>query len=161
MDRSFDRRTKANPAMNPFRILGTLLIMGITGFFFFKRMFKLWTYMKAAKPDGNRLDHPLRRLGDMALYGLAQKRMFNRLYGGLLHVMIFWGFCVLVIANTTLIVRGFAGPEFSFPLLGENDSLGQVYNGIKEIFTVLVLVSTADSSGGPVSRSRPPRPTLS
>ena len=126
--------------MNPLRILGTLLIMGITGFFFIKRMVKLWSYMKAAKPDAHRLDRKLDRLGDMALYGLAQKRMFNRLYGGLLHVMIFWGFCVLVIANTTLIIRGFAGPEFSFPLLGEDQPIGQIYNGIKEVFTVLVLL---------------------
>lgn len=126
-----------NPAL--LRVLGTLVIMGITGFFFFKRMARLWSYLKAGQ-SAQRLDHPLQRLGDMIVYGLAQKRMFKSLYGGLLHVMIFWGFCVLVVANSTLILRGFAGPEFNFPLLAEGDPLGAVYNGVKEVFQVLVLV---------------------
>jgi Fe-S oxidoreductase len=125
-----------NPAL---RILGTLVIMGITGFFFFKRMARLWLYLKAGK-EAHRGDHPAQRLGDVALYGLAQKRMFKSLYGGLAHVMIFWGFCVLVIANTTLIVRGFAGMDFNFPFLAEADPLGGVYNGVKEVFQILVIV---------------------
>ncbi len=122
------------------RILGTLLIMAVAGYYFVKQMARLWSYMKAAQPSPDRSSNLPARLVDLLVYGIFQKRLLNRAYGGSLHVMIFWGFCVLSLANLTLIVRGFLGPDFDwFGLLNENGSFGGVYNGIKECFMVLVL----------------------
>lgn len=121
------------------RLLGTLLLVAIAGYFFFKQMYKLLGYVKAAKPGPDRLSNPVGRVGDLILYGFLQKRLLNRAFGGALHVMIFWGFCVLVIANGTLILRGFLGPEFNLPLLAENEPIGGAYNFVKELFMGLVL----------------------
>lgn len=33
------------------RILGTLVIFGITGYFFFTRILKQWAYLKATRPN--------------------------------------------------------------------------------------------------------------
>lgn len=121
------------------RIVGTLILMAITGYFFIKQMVRLGGYAKSAHPAPNRFDNPVGRLGDLILYGFLQKRLLNRAYGGSLHVMIFWGFCVLAIANLTLILRGFAGPDFSLPFMGEAEPIGQVYNMVKELFMALVL----------------------
>ena len=120
------------------RIVGALLILAIAAFFFLKKAWKLYTFLKVAKPD-NRFDQPWERLKDMFVYAIGQKRMFKKPYGGALHVMIFWGFLVLIIANATLIIRGFAGPEFNFPLMAASQPVGAVYNFIKEIFLCLVL----------------------
>ncbi|MGE0488183.1 MAG: (Fe-S)-binding protein [Vulcanimicrobiota bacterium] len=121
------------------RLLLALFIFGVAAFFFLKKAHKLYQYLKAAKPE-DRFDNPGERLKDVLVYAIGQKRLLNRKYGGLLHVMIFWGFCVLSIANFTLIVRGFAGPDFNLPLLGVHEPLGGIYNFIKEIFICLVIL---------------------
>ncbi|MBX3170141.1 MAG: (Fe-S)-binding protein [Candidatus Eremiobacteraeota bacterium] len=125
------------------RIAGTLIILAITGYFFVKQMLRLWGFMKAAQKSPERFDRPAERIVDLILYGFLQKRLLNRAYGGSMHVMIFWGFCILAIANLTLILRGFAGPDFNLPLLAENEPIGMVYNLIKEIFMALVLLGVS------------------
>lgn len=122
------------------RLLGTLLLVAITGYFFVKQMVRLYGYMKAAHPAPERFTHPLARIGDLIVYGFLQRRLLNRAYGGSLHVMIFWGFCVLAAANLTLILRGFLGPEFELPVIGDSGPLGPSYNLVKEIFMALVLL---------------------
>ena len=124
------------------RILGTLLIFAITGFFFFRRILRQWSYLKAARPE-NRFDKLGERFVDFLYYGLGQRRLLKKGYGGILHVFIFWGFCVLSIANLTLILRGFGGDGFNLPFLAEEQGLGMVYNAVKEVFTVLVLVGVS------------------
>lgn len=120
------------------RLIGALTILAIAAFFFLKKALKLYSFLKAAKPD-NRFDNPGERIKDTLIYAIGQKRLLQRAYGGALHVMIFWGFCVLSIANLTLILRGFAGPEFNLPLLAADQPIGSVYNFVKEIFICLVL----------------------
>ena len=115
----------------------TLLI--IAAFFFIKKAYKLFQYVKVGKPI-NRFDNPMDRIGGVLVYALGQKRLFQKGYGGILHSMIFWGFCVLSIANFTLLVRGVAGRHFNLPLLAPDQILGGPYNFIKEIFLVLVCV---------------------
>ena len=114
-----------------------VLLLTIAAVVFLSRAIKLWGYVKVAKPI-DRLSNPAERLKRVFIYAFGQKRLFQKGYGGLLHVMIFWGFCVLSIANLTLLVRGVAGHSFSFPLLGPNEILGAPYNGIKELFICLV-----------------------
>lgn len=109
---------------------------------FFRRSAKLFTFVKAAKPL-DRFSNPVDRIKGVFIYALGQKRLFNRGYGGALHVMIFWGFCVLSIANLTLLIRGVAGRDFNLPLLAPDQVLGGPYNAIKEIFILLVLVGVS------------------
>lgn len=125
--------------MEPYRLVGALVILAIAAFFFLKRSSKLYSYLKAGRPD-NRFDQVGGRVMDAIVYAIFQKRLLKRAFGGTLHVMIFWGFCVLLIANLTLILRGFAGLHFHLPLLAPDEPLGMVYNPIKEIFICIVLL---------------------
>lgn len=120
------------------RLVGTLVLVAIAGFFFTKRMARLFSFLKAGRAE-NRFDHVVARLVHVLVYGLGQKRLLQKPYGGIMHVLIFWGFCVLSIANLTIILRGFAGVEFNLPLLGETEPLGAIYSLVKEVFICLVL----------------------
>ncbi|MBI3924431.1 MAG: (Fe-S)-binding protein [Armatimonadetes bacterium] len=125
--------------MEPGRLAGALIILAIGAFFFLKQVVKLYSYLKVARPE-NRFDNPGQRIADVIVYALFQKRLLARAYGGILHVMIFWGFCVLLVANLTLILRGFLGIDFSLPLLAAEEPVGALYNIFKELFIVLVLI---------------------
>ncbi len=114
-------------------------MLAVAAFFFIRRSAKLFSYIKVAKPI-DRFDNPAKRLQRVFIYAFGQKRLLKRAYGGSLHAMIFWGFCVLSVANLTLLIRGLAGRQFSFPLLAPTEILGGPYNAIKEVFIVLVMV---------------------
>lgn len=119
--------------------IAALSLLAIAAFFFFKKAIKLFQYIRVARPI-DRFDNPVERIKGVLVYALGQKRLFQKGYGGALHAMIFWGFCVLSIANVTLLIRGVAGREFNLPLLGPDQLLGAPYNFVKEIFLVLVCV---------------------
>ena len=122
--------------------LAALALLGTAAVFFFKKAIPLYKYLTVAKPI-DRFDNPGSRLQSVLVYALGQKRLFQKGYGGMLHVMIFWGVCVLSIANLTLLIRGVAGRSFNLPLLGPDQLLGAPYNAIKEMFLVLVCVGVA------------------
>lgn len=119
-----------------------LAMMAVAAFFFFRRSIKLYQFVKVAKPL-DRFDNPVGRAVGVLVYAIGQKRLLTRPYGGLMHVMIFWGFCVLSIANITLLLRGPLGRDFNLPLLSPDLMLGGPYNAIKEIFICLVLVGVS------------------
>ena len=52
----------------------------------------------------NRWDRPLARIALVAKYALLQLRTWRKLYPGLMHAMIFWGFIVLTIATTVVML---------------------------------------------------------
>ncbi len=112
-------------------------------FIFWNRAFRLFQYMLVAKPEAPRPGSFFERVADLLDFGFGQKRLLKRPYGGLLHVCIFWGFCVLSLANSTLLLRGFFGPDFHFPGLGVAQPVGAWYNSIKEYFIILVLFGVA------------------
>lgn len=122
--------------------LAALLLLAVAAVFFLKRAIKLYRYLRAAKPI-DRFESPAERVKGVLIYALGQKRLFQKGYGGALHVMIFWGFCVLSIANLTLLIRGLAGRTFSLPLLAPEEVLGGPYNAVKEVFIVLVCIGVS------------------
>ncbi len=61
----------------------------------------------------NRLDRPLERLGLVAKYRHPATGTWRRLYPGSFHAMIFWGFIVLTIATTVVMLDY----DFGIPLL--------------------------------------------
>lgn len=122
--------------------LVALLFLSVAAVFFLKRAIKLFRYVRAARPI-DRFESPLERVKMVLVYALGQKRLFQKGYGGALHVMIFWGFCVLSIANVTLLIRGLAGRQFNLPLLAPHQFLGGPYNAVKEVFIVLVCVGVS------------------
>lgn len=119
--------------------IAAIVLLAVAAFFFFRKALRLFAYVKAARPI-DRFDSPLDRLKGVLIYAIGQKRLFQKGYGGALHSMIFWGFCVLSLANLTLLIRGPVGREFNFPFLAPYEVLGAPYNGVKEFFIVLVCV---------------------
>jgi Fe-S oxidoreductase len=122
--------------------IAALTILAIAAFFFLKKGIRLFKYLRVGKPI-DRFSDPWGRFQAVLVYAIGQKRLFQKGYGGALHVMIFWGFCVLSVANFTLLVRGLAGREFNLPLLAPDQILGAPYNMVKEVFLVLVCVGVA------------------
>jgi Fe-S oxidoreductase len=122
--------------------IAAIVLLLVAAAFFLKKSVKLFSFVKAAKPI-DRFDNPGTRLKNVLIYAIGQKRLFQKGYGGILHSMIFWGFCVLSLANLTLLIRGPAGRHFNFPLLAPDQVLGAPYNAIKEFFILLVCLGVA------------------
>lgn len=78
-----------------------------------------------------------RRLGDVLVYVLGQKRMFTDPVAGVMHALIFWGFCVFLLRSAALVFEGATG-GWELPFL--RGGFGVAYGLVKDLFAVLVLV---------------------
>jgi Fe-S oxidoreductase len=116
-----------------FVIISIVLILGLALFFYI--IYKRYLILKVAKPDP-RFDSLKKRVYDLIIYGIFQKRQPRYLWIGILHIMIFWGFVVLALRSITLYGLGFKA-DFALPLMG--GSLGEFYNFIKDVFEIIVL----------------------
>jgi Fe-S oxidoreductase len=82
------------------------------------------------------------RFKEMVIIALGQKRLVGRKKeraSGIMHALIFWGFCVLLIRSITLYGEGYVH-GFQLPLLGESSILGYLYIGLKDIMEGVVLL---------------------
>lgn len=82
-------------------------------------------------------DHP-RRLRELLTVFLGQSKLFQDLVPGVMHALIFWGFCVLLLRALTLFGMAFAGFEFHLPGLAPESLLGRSYGLLKDAANVLV-----------------------
>ena len=81
-----------------------------------------------AKPD-LRFDRPGERLFNIAKIWLAQWKQPRYMMAGVLHIIIFFGFLILSVRSTELVVKGIDS-EFIFP--GLNTFLGDIYYFFKD-----------------------------
>ena len=58
-------------------------------------------------------DRPLRRLANVVQHGLLQRRTWRDRYPGTLHALLFWGFVILTIATTVVLVDH----DFGLPVM--------------------------------------------
>src|SRR4051812_32836568 len=78
------------------------------------------------------------RLKNTLVYAFAQKKFFrDDQPAGLMHIIIFWGFVVLLFQVLTMFARGWS-PDVRLPLFGM-DYLGGPYGLMKDCFEVAVL----------------------
>ena len=61
----------------------------------------------------NRFDQPAQRVAHVAKYALLQLRTWRKLYPGVMHAMIFWGFIVLAMATTVVMLDY----DFGIPIM--------------------------------------------
>jgi len=73
--------------------------VAVAAYGFYRRV-QIW---RRGKPD-NRWDQPLVRAGLVARYAILQLRTWRRLYPGVMHALIFWGFVVLAMATTVVML---------------------------------------------------------
>src|SRR6056297_3024806 len=76
-----------------------------------------------AKPD-YRFDHPLERVKLLIKFWLAQWKHPRYMMAGVLHIIIFFGFLILAVRSTELVIKGISD-SFVFP--GMNTFLGDIY----------------------------------
>ena len=52
-----------------------------------------------------------RRIGVMLEVAVGQTKIFRRPVIGLLHALVFWGFCVILIGSIEMVIDGLSGKE--------------------------------------------------
>jgi phosphatidylglycerophosphate synthase len=61
-----------------------------------------------------------RRFGVMMEVAIGQTKIFRRPVMGLLHALVFWGFCVILIGSIEMVIDGFLARKGCFPSLGDS-----------------------------------------
>jgi heterodisulfide reductase subunit C/nitrate reductase gamma subunit len=59
-----------------------------------------------------------RRISIMLEVAIGQTKIFRRPILGLLHALVFWGFCVILIGSVEMVIDGIAGTERTLGVLG-------------------------------------------
>ncbi len=92
------------------------LILLLATALFLRNVFRLFAMVCLGKWE-NRFDRLCLRLKGMFIYAFAQLRVVSEKFG-INHFLLFWGFMVLLLANTQFIIAG-VFPRFSFAFLGD------------------------------------------
>jgi len=126
-----------NPLLMSFLLIVALAVFGRTMYFKIKLLMSL--------EPADRFNHIKERVKDMVVLAIGQKRLVGRKKeraSGIMHALIFWGFCVLLIRSLTLYGEGFQ-EGFQLPLLGDDYLLGYLYIALKDIMEGVVLLMVA------------------
>jgi Fe-S oxidoreductase len=124
--------------MNPL-LMSLLLIVALT--VFVRTMIPKIQLLMALGPT-DRANHLKERLMNMVFLAIGQKRLVGReteRSSGIMHALIFWGFCVLLIRSLNLYGQGFQ-EGFHLPFFGGDYLLGYLYVAVKDIMEGIVLV---------------------
>jgi len=105
-------------------------------------VFRRWRLMRVARRPEYRGDRRGARLAGVGRFVFGQQRMPRYLAAGWAHILVFFGFLVLLLNSVILWVRGFttAAPVADLWLFGLHQPLGLAYAFLRDIFTVLVLI---------------------
>ena len=103
----------------------------------------IWQRLKVmlqAEPI-NRFDHIGTRIWEVIKIVLGQTRILNPKFidAGIMHAFIFWGFVVLLI-NSSNVIFGGIYHNFHYPFLGPGTTALTVYNYIRDIFEIIVVM---------------------
>ena len=100
---------------------------------------KRWALMMSAQAPANRADRLGERINAVMVYMFGQKRMPRYAAAGWAHIIVFFGFIVLLLNSLILWGRGYV-LTFDFWVFGEDQPLGMVYAFLRDIFTLLVIL---------------------
>ncbi len=124
--------------MNPL-LISILLIIGLA--VFGRTMYFKIRLLMALEPV-NRANQIKERLKNTIILALGQKRLVGRKkerVAGIMHALIFWGFCILIIRSLNMYGEGFI-KGYHLPFLGDDFILGYLYIAVKDIMEGIVLV---------------------
>lgn len=131
-------------------VLFAVFLLGALGFFA-RNVQRLIRSLAVGKPD-DRFRDVGRRLRAVAVVALGQSKLLREPFAGLLHVMIFWGFLVLLTAVLESIGEGLV-PGFSFRFLGRlYEPLVFMADLFGAVVVVAVLVSLVRRAVAPPKR---------
>jgi len=124
--------------MNPL-FMSILLIVGLV--IFVRTMIQKIRLLMALEPAG-RANRIKERFKNLVILAIGQKRLVGRKKewaSGVMHALIFWGFCILLIRSLTLYGEGFIH-GYQLPFLGDQYILGYLYLALKDIMEAIVLL---------------------
>ncbi|HNQ24566.1 MAG TPA: (Fe-S)-binding protein [Phycisphaerae bacterium] len=117
-------------------VMAVLLLAG-WGIFAYSA-YRRWQLLKIGTPE-DRSGRGGERLRAVWVYAIRQLRMRRYPLAGFAHLVIFFGFLVLLLRSLVLWGRGF-DPSFDFWVFGTDQPLGKLYSLLKDVFIVLVFV---------------------
>ncbi len=130
--------------MNPLAM--ALIIIGFGALFAWSARNRWGLLLVGSDTHESRFSVVGKRIKALLVYAFYQKKMRYYLTAGLAHNLIFFGFVVLLLNTLILWGRGFY-PGFEFWIFGPDPvagiPLGHIYEFIKELFLMLVLVGVA------------------
>lgn len=98
---------------------------------------RLVRWLKLAK-DEVRTDYPDIRTKNFLLIGLAQTKILRDPLGGLMHALVFWGFCVLGLGTVEIMIQGLYTPFTWNVILPQLLYVPYLFS--QEAFAVFVLI---------------------
>jgi Fe-S oxidoreductase len=110
-----------------------IFILAITAFSYI--IYKRYMLIRSGQPDP-RISDIGKRVKELLIYGVLQKKQPRYLAAGIIHIVIFWGFVVLGLRSIDLVSQGM-NLHFLGPLM--QTGFGGVYNSLKDIFELAVL----------------------
>ena len=101
-----------------------------------------WRLMRVGPADLP-LDNIGERVKRTLRFAIGQARMPRYKAAGIGHIMIFFGFLVLLLRSLILFARGYtANPEFGYWIFAAGTPLGNLYSLVKDVFIALVIAGT-------------------
>ena len=112
----------------------------VAGVFFANSARRLARWAQLGHPE-DRTDHPGERTRNFLLIGIAQTKILRDPLGGLMHALVFWGFCVLALGGLEILIQGVVtGFTYAWLLPAP---LYVAYIVSQELFATLVLTAVA------------------
>ena len=108
--------------------------------FFARSATRLVRWLKIGKAEV-RTDHPDIRTKNFLMIGLAQTKILRDPIGGMMHALVFWGFCILGLGTLEIMVQGLV-TGFSYDSFLPS-FLYLPYVVSQELFAVFVLIPVA------------------
>lgn len=106
--------------------------------FFATNLKKIIGYIKIGQPE-NRFDNPGERIKNVFKIGLAQSKILREPVAGLIHVAIFWGFLIFLLAVVESIIQGFYS-SFTLEIFGPAFSLITFTQDVFGLFVIVAVV---------------------
>ena len=120
---------------------GIFAVVLVVALGFFARSAKrLVRWLKIGKAEV-RTDHPDIRTKNFLMIGLAQTKILRDPIGGMMHALVFWGFCILGLGTLEIMVQGLV-TGFSYDSFLPR-FLYLPYVVSQELFAVFVLIPVA------------------
>jgi Fe-S oxidoreductase len=119
-------------------IFAVILVVALG--FFTRSARRLIAWLDIGKDDV-RTNHPDIRTKNLLLIGLGQAKILRDPIGGMMHALVFWGFCVLGLGTVEIMIQGLYTP-FTWDLILPA-FLYVPYVVSQELFAVFVLIPVA------------------
>ena len=119
-------------------VLSLIVLFAIA--FFLRNVFGFLKIMFQAKRPSFRTDQIFERVKGLIIYVFGQKRILkNYTWAGIEHFMLFWGFMIITIGSTELVILGFVPGFEAFGFLGGEAQ--EMFLLILDIVQSLVIVA--------------------